>query len=196
MSDSFLELPQLPNSEDTLFATAEDWWNNACVNYLHDGWSIYAIGYKDAADILVDYVQVHGRQQDSLVYPVVFLYRQYLELAIKDLIRQAGELLSDPESCPKNHRIDELWKLCNRLMEQISPGHSFTYFKEIGCLIREFAEVDPLSMAFRYPEDKEGNPSLPGLSNINLLNVREVIGKIALILDGADAQIDEYLSFK
>lgn len=46
------------------------------------------------------------------------------------------------------------------------------------------------------PEDKEGNPSLPGIKHINVRNVRDVIGKISLILDGAAAQVDEYLSFK
>jgi hypothetical protein len=51
-------------------------------------------------------------------------------------------------------------------------------------------------MAFRYPEDRDGNPSLPGISNINLRNVKEVIGKIAIILDGASTQIDVYLSYK
>jgi hypothetical protein len=194
MSDLTLKLPELPDSKDTLFASAEDWWNNACLNYFLSDWTVYAIGYKDAADILVNHVDDHGRRQDILVYPIVFLYRQYLELALKDLIRQARRLLDDPEPYPNNHRIDQLWALCDSLLEQVSPGDSVEYRKEIGRLIREFAQVDPLSMAFRYPEDKDGNPSLPGIRHINVRNVRDVIGKITVILDGADAQIDEYLS--
>lgn len=122
MSDLLLNLPDLPDSRDTLFTSAEDWWNNACLNYFPSGWSIYAIGYKDAADILVGHVDEHARRADALVYPIVFLYRQYLELALKDLIRQARNLLHDLEPCPKNHRIDELWTLCNSLLEQVSPG--------------------------------------------------------------------------
>jgi len=66
----------------------------------------------------------------------------------------------------------------------------------IGRLISEFSKVDPTSTAFRYPEDKDGGPSLPGLSQINLRNVQDVIGKIATLFDGADAQISEYLSIK
>ena len=117
-------------------------------------------------------------------------------MALKDLIRQARQLLDAPELCPKIHRIDQLWTLCDALLEQVSPGDSIEYRKEIGRLIREFAQVDPFSMAFRYPEDKDGNPSLPGIRHINVRNVRDVIGKISVILDGADAQIDEYLSLK
>ncbi len=51
--DSLIEMPALPSAEDKLFTTAEDWWNNACLNFSGGGWSAYAIGYKDAADILV-----------------------------------------------------------------------------------------------------------------------------------------------
>ena len=75
MSDWTLRLPALPDSTDTVFTSAEDWWNNACLNYFPSGWAIYAIGYKDAADILVAYVDDYGRRQDALVYPVVFLPR-------------------------------------------------------------------------------------------------------------------------
>ncbi len=190
------KVPPLPDPSDTLFTSAEDWWNNACLNYFHDGWAIYADGYKDAADILVDHVNDHGRRQDFLVYPIVFLYRQYLELAIKDLIRQARKLLDIAEPCPKIHRIDQLWALCDALLEEISPDNSVEYRREIGRLIGEFSQVDPLSMAFRYPEDNDGHPSLPGISHINIPNVRDVINKISAILEGADAHIDECSSYK
>ena len=47
------KLPALPDLTDTLFVSAEDWWNNACLNYFPSGWTIYAIGYKEAADIAI-----------------------------------------------------------------------------------------------------------------------------------------------
>lgn len=191
-----IKIPEPPSSQDKLFTSADDWWNNACLNFLPKGWTLYSIGYKDAADILVEYIEQHKRQQDTLVYPIVFLYRQYLELSLKDLIQDAFRLLDDPTPFPKTHRLDELWKLCNILLEQIAPGDSAEFRKEIGRLMEEFAQVDPLSMSFRYPEDKDGNPTLPGLTNINIRNVREVIGKISVILEGAGAMISEYLSFK
>jgi hypothetical protein len=59
-------------------------------------------------------------------------------------------------------------------------------------LLREFAAVDPTLTAFRYPVDKKGNLSLQGIEQINIPNVRDVIGKIALILEGAEAQMDHY----
>lgn len=194
--DLNFEPPPLPSAEDKVFTTAEDWWNNACLNFVHDGWSIYAIGYKDAADTLVSHIDEKRRYQDTLVYPVVFLYRQYLELALKDIIRKGRRLQDISDPFPQIHKIDDLWRICSKLLNEISPGDSMDELAEIGRLISEFCTIDPLSMAFRYPEDKKGNPSLPGMTHINLRNVRDVIGKISVILSGADAQISEYLSIK
>lgn len=192
----FLREPELPSSNDRLFTSQEDWWNNACLNWLPDGWGLYSTGYKEAADLLVKHIEERSAGQDALVYPILFLYRQYLELELKDIIQSARRLQDEAGGFPKTHRIDELWAVCHRLLSQISPGDSVESLKEIGRLISEFSSVDPMSMAFRYPEDKNGNPSLPGISHINLRNVREVIGKIALVLMGASAQVGERLQFK
>jgi len=196
--EGLLKPPALPSADDKLFTTAEDWWNNACLNWLPAGWDwdLYATGYKDAADILVSHIQDNNRHHDTMIYPIVFLYRQYLELAIKNLIRQVRRLQDVTEPFPKIHRIDELWCICHRLLSQIAPGDSEEELKHITRLIEEFSTVDPTSMAFRYPEDKGGSPSLPGITHINLRIVKEVIGKISVIIEGASAMVGEYLSFK
>ena len=53
------------------------------------------------------------------------------------------------------------------------PGDSEEAIRHIKRLIDEFCTVDPLATAFRYPEDREGNPSLPGISTINLRNIKK-----------------------
>jgi len=108
--DEFLKEPGLPSSADKLFTSQEDWWNNACLNWCRDGWSLYAVGYKDAGDILAREVENRNSGQDTLVYPILFLYRQYLELEIKDLIRTARRLQDLGGDFPKNHRISLLSK--------------------------------------------------------------------------------------
>src|SRR4051812_21456846 len=123
-------MPPLPSKEDKLFGTAEDWWNNACLNYAWNGWHIYALGYKEAADTLVSHVNDRGRNQDTLVYPIVFLYRQYLELALKDLIREGRSLEDIAEPFPRSHRIDELWRVCKSLLQRIAPGEPPAYMGE------------------------------------------------------------------
>ncbi len=188
--------PPLPSAEDKMFNTAKDRRNNACLNSVHDGWFTYARGYKDAADILVAHIEEKQRNQDTLVYPIVFLYRQYLELMLKNLIRNGRRLQDINEPFPQIHKIDALWQICSQMLHEISPDDSVEEIRQIGRLISEFCKVDPTSMAFRYPEDKKGNPSLLSMTHINLLNIRDVIGKIAMILNGADTQISEYRAIK
>lgn len=190
------ELPPLPSTEDKLFNTAKDKWNNACLNFLNDDWSFYAIGYKDAADILVGYIEEKQRYHYTLLYPIMFLYRQYLELMLKGLIRKGRRLKDISQPFPQIHKIDDLWRDCSEILHEISPNDFVEEIRQISRLISEFCKVDSTSTAFRYPEDKKGNPSLPGLPHIDLLNVRDVIEKIAVIFGGADALISEYLSIR
>lgn len=190
------DLPGLPSPMDTLFSSQEDWWNNACMNWSSSGWSLYASGYKEAADALVLKVEEHSTNQDAFVYPVLFLYRQYLELQLKMMVRTLKHLQGAGRDFPKIHKIDVLWAETERLLREAFPLESKTELVEAGRLIREFAKVDPLSTAFRYPVDNDGNPSLPGIRYINLRNVREVMAKIATLLEAAYTMAYEYLQFK
>jgi hypothetical protein len=157
---------------------------------------LFLLFLKEAADILVTYIIENRRSQDSLVYPIMFLYRQYLELAIKNLIHKGRQLQDINEATPMGHNIYNLWKICEKLLNDISPGDSVEEIKQINRLISEFCSVDPKATAFRYPEDKDGNPSLPSIKHVNIRNVYDVIEKISVIFKGADAQISEYLSIK
>jgi hypothetical protein len=190
------ELPGMPSSHDQLFSNQEDWWNNACMNWSSSGWSLYATGYKEAADALVAKVEEHSTNQDTFVYPVLFLYRQYLELQLKMMVRTLRHLLDGGRDFPSGHRIDGLWSEADRLLRRAFPTESKAELAETGRLIREFANVDPLSTAFRYPVDKEGSPSLPGIRYINLRNVRDVMAKVATLLDGAYTMAYEHLQYK
>ena len=190
------ELPGLPNASDQLFSSQEDWWNNACMNWSSSGWSLYASGYKEAADALVAKVEERSTNQDTFVYPVLFLYRQYLELQLKMMVRTLRHLQGTGRDFPTGHKIDALWTEAEKLLRQAFPDESKVELKETGRLIHEFAKVDPLSTAFRYPVDKDGNPSLPGIRYINLRNVRDVIAKVAMLLDGAYSMAYEHLQYK
>jgi hypothetical protein len=85
--DEERELPW-PRSGDHVFISGDDWWMNACVNW-GGGWTLYAIGYRNAGDVLVERVEQDRGEADALVYPIVFCYRQYLELMLKDTLMEA-----------------------------------------------------------------------------------------------------------
>jgi len=185
-----------PQKGDHLFVGGEDWYYNAVFNGQLDNLSLYAVGYKRAGKMLVEAVVKSRRNHDSLVFPIAFVYRQYLDLCIKQLIRDSKRLLDDASGFPPTHKITELWKTCRPLLNQVELDVGDQVLDEIEELITEFAEVDEESYAFRYPTDKMNNPSLPDLSSVNLPNLAEVIKKMANFLEAVSWQISVNLEQK
>ena len=203
--------PPRPESGDTLFASAGDWQNNACLwKRSIDEWYPYIRGYKRAADVLEDHiVNQHRYDVDTLVYPIVFLYRHYLELQLKAIIIGGfvfagytlsidGDLLNDRVGeLYVTHKVDVLWKRCRSILVEVWPDGPEDELNAVDKCIEEICEFDLNSMAFRYPVDKEGNSSLPdSLQFINVRHLTETMEKIARLLNGAHIGIQEYLDFK
>lgn len=185
-----------PTEGDRLFRSAADWWHSACLNWSHDEWDLYAQGYKLAADVLVQHVVAEQTDQDALVYPIAFLYRQYLELSLKELIRLGSQLLGTPDDLPHHHDLRELWRECRRIMEQVWPRGPSDDLDAVEERINEFTSTDPASTGFRYPTDKSGSASLPELRHVNLRNLSDVMAGVHSLLDGAITGISEYLDAK
>lgn len=196
---------------NSLFSGDEDWQANACLNWAHDSLGLYIEGYREAADNLVHDVVESSNNQDLLVYPISFLYRQYIELQLKHIIRESRIFLEDGNSFPEHHKIRDLWFTANGLMTKIIKEHDATikeYIRNsdieiIQKIITEFVKVDPDSFAFRYPKDKKGNNNLDGIQHINLRKLhdqmeilKEKLDKyylvVSLLRDYKDEMSSEY----
>jgi hypothetical protein len=174
-----------------------DWYLNACLHISGGDWDTYAMGYKRAGDILVQYVVDNDWDQDFLVYPIAFLYRQYLELRLKELIFVSSRLLDQDARIPKTHNLVSLWRQARPNIEAVwtdseTKGHLNAVEDRLG----ELCDVDSGSYAFRYPEDKEGTATLTGMVHINLKQLRDVIQGISHVLDGSSTGMGEYLNAK
>ena len=63
--------------------------SNADIGWMNDKASFYEYGYLLAAEKLsVDYEKLHVQEKDSLIFPIIFLYRQHIELSLKGIIRE------------------------------------------------------------------------------------------------------------
>lgn len=181
-----------PRKGDILFAPGEDWWNNASLDYSFGSVSLYARGYLDGANHLVEHVIETKSDQDTLVYPVVFLYRQYLELAMKGIIRvgrqlqgRKRQLQGKKRDSLDEHKLGDLWREVREIFELVWLDGSKEDLDNVQTAIAEFESIDPKSVAFRYPVDKKGKPALPtNCRRINLRNLREVMERIANLLNG------------
>ena len=140
-----------------------DWTLNACVNYLHNPLILYIEGYKKAADKLIQEVKKESIYLDILVYPILFLYRQYIELQLKHLIQESKTLLEKKKgnSSLTHHNLLDLWNSVNSHMRDIIEEYNYNEIKEyitkedikkINEIIREFDKIDPNSFSFRYPK--------------------------------------------
>ncbi|MCQ8119628.1 hypothetical protein [Methylomonas rosea] len=166
---------------NSMFSSGEDWKSNACVAWSPDAISLYIDGYRKAADELAHLVVGSARDRDILVYPIVFLYRQYIELQLKKVIRESKILLSEGNDFPQHHRIKDLWNDAKGLMRKIiktvdSGAKEYITQKDVETIdkiIIDFEGVDPESFTFRYPKDKAGNDNLNGISHINIRNLHD-----------------------
>ena len=183
-------------SDAKLFEAGPDWWNNACLNWSHSQLNLYVAGYKEAADIIVREVMEHHRNQDVLVFPVVFLYRHYIELQLKGIIAYLHKLLDEPAEVPAGHRIDVLWGEARSLWKRADLYPEDASFIRATDLITELARCDEKSTTFRYPFERDGSRPLAGISHINLRNTAERIAEVAEVLKGMSTAIDVSLDLK
>lgn len=164
------------------------------------GWPGYAAGYKYAADILVDkYADLKNIGALRLVYPIMFLYRQYLELALKDLLTTGSQLVDKDKPDLKQYRHDlpKLWSDVRPLLEKFwGDEEARGKHDAIEERIAEFHKVDAGSFVFRYPEDGKGQNHGIDAFRIALQRVKGTVHTISILLDSAGELMREWLQEK
>jgi len=190
--DLNIDLSQLTWPDDThVFRPGEPTPNVAWIPQTAGQWHLYAEGYREAAERV--YESWRAQRLDYLAFPLVFLYRHYVELRLKELLQSAAQLLELPKDWQCNHQIENLWRVLKPLLRQISPNEPESDLLNAERLIIELATRDPYSFEFRYPETKEGRRCLVDLERLDVVNFCEAMRKLSGFLDGANMQISVYL---
>lgn len=179
-------------SYEGLFISDIDWTNNACINSkgINDRFFLLTEGYRQAADILVNHVINNGTDQDTLVYPIVFLYRHNLELSFKEIIREGWLLLNEGQDFRKLHDLQILWHEVKNVIKKLWPDAEET--EEEGIIehiVNEFKRNDQYSASFRYPENYKREEFLADLQYINIRHLSSMIQKASDFLYGVSAFI-------
>ncbi|MFU5616615.1 hypothetical protein ACM7VC_14565 [Pseudomonas aeruginosa] len=174
-----------------LFIQGDDWHNNAMLGWTHFPWDIYAAGYKDAADALVRALAERKASLDSVVYPLVFLYRQGLELQLKLILPLARRLAGKEALADHQHGLIPLWNELRRHLQQLDPREDDKELPALEDFIRQLDTVDPGSFAFRYPTTKKGEVSLPELRHVNVRHLSEVMDSVFMLLGGIYSWLGE-----
>lgn len=180
-----------PKFVSEVFKIGEDWWNDARINWDRHAWGLYAMGYEEAADILVK--NVKSDNSDLLIYPIAFLYRQAIELQLKDIILTSRGLYGfENIEVPKNHDLLQSWNICKKAIEYAWPKKSNRgSIKEVEKVIKEIHKIDKQSFSFRYPVDKSNVPLLPQeLRQVSIKNLSNNYKIVIMYLNGTICGID------
>ena len=133
----------------------------------------YVEGYRRAAAALYESAATSGRSPDYLVFPIAFLWRQHLELALKDIISTGRQLVGEPRKFPTGHRLLHLWTTARPLIEQCGDPAA-PELTNVQDNLREFETIDPWADGFRYPLNREQTgrslPNVPEHVNLHVLH--------------------------
>ncbi len=156
------------------------------------GERIYRLGqgYKLAGDVLVQNSLGEPRDHDNLVYPILYCYRHYIEITLKEIIEKHGQWIGVTLS-KRDHKLPELWGLFLRIAIEYHNDPSDDAALAVSACIDELAQVDPSSVAFRYARDKKTNYLIPlPFAGIDLVNLHDVMNGIANFFECADLAFD------
>lgn len=130
-----------------------------------DLWSLYSLGYKMAGDTLIDCIE-KGSASSYLIYPILFSYRQYIELRLKQILLECDELSEGPfldqdkkDIIFTKHDLPELWNTCKEVLIKLGiyASRSVDPLPSITSIIDCFSKMDHGSYNFRYPVDTKGD---------------------------------------
>lgn len=194
-----------PSKGEKLFDTE----SNSYYSFSHVGWGDvdtqffgYIKGYKESADHLVD-VALASKSiaiLDTYVYPIIFLYRQFVELSIKSiyLLYSEDDIGTKIQSIDKvSHDLKESWKkMLPILSNACSTDEEKDMIQVVGDYILQFHAFDQSSFTFRYPIDKKLNRTIKGEQRIDIGNLKERMDELSNFFGGIDGLLDQIKEWK
>lgn len=171
-----------------------------------DQWNAYASGYVWALKGLLNQATTPGMYPTEVhYYPILFMFRQYLEIRLKNLIINLNSYLGEKEKY-EHHNLLNLWKSCHKLVIKFfydnaedlveDPQIKTDFYNDldmIGKFILDLHSVDPDAQSTRYPEKKSRLPffNSENAPIIDMNHFSEIVLWIINDLDTIQDMIDE-----
>ncbi len=145
-------------------------------------------GYKQAGDRLVEAAEADFADRRNLIFPALFNYRHFIELAMKDLVgrhgRWAGVFLSN-----ERHNLSRLWLQAERVIRHFCSDHDDEALVAVGECIAEFSQLDPDATTFRYADSVKGQLNPLPARDVDLSNLRAVMDGLDIFFECLDQHI-------
>lgn len=129
--------------------------------------------YHRAANLIVGQIQERKVADFEIAYPVLFLYRHAMELMLKTIL----------SSQANHHRLDAL---ADDFVSFAKDKYGERVPQWITRRLKELAQIDPTSQAFRYGEDKydpgKKPTAIPAETYVRVLELRDEMNRLYQVL--------------
>ncbi len=115
-----------------------------------------------------------------------------MELSFKELICGLNYYLNQEYQFSDGHDLSKLWNEFVRLDKQTYKDEALyeKLFEPVEKLMKEFNDIDPKSMAFRYPVGKgQERKTSHNTKSLDLENFRNVFNKLNNFIEMHDAHV-------
>lgn len=183
---------------DIFSGRTSDWWNNACLNFTYgkNTWLGYSTGYMRGASILAAYVNSQQEYQDTLIFPILFLYRHHIELMLKQILKNCAVIMENNITF-KTHNLKGYWESAKNIVPKCAGDPlPKEYIDAIDNIVSQLDEIDRASDAFRYPSRKDGTPTLSGITYVNIKQLSEEMDKISGMLEGIELTLESIIDYR
>jgi hypothetical protein len=183
------EPPVWPSKSHGIRGGGADWTQNACLGWSRGTWYARVHGFRVAAELLANHVAQTRTEQDGLIFPFLYNWRQHIELALKELIIVGERLLGRDGKRPEGHNLDGLWQRCRKALEAVEPKAEARSLDHAGRLIGELHAMDPKGDAFRDPRTRQGDATLDGIEHLSFSEINEALQALSNFLEAAGMAI-------
>ena len=160
-----------------------------------NSWCIYAAGFKHATEILIESVK-STYEINTVVFPILFLYRHYIELSLKEVIGYGNYLDEQSKALRDGHDLKSLWTEARACIgKHVCDVHK-AELDYVEKLILDIHMIDPTSQGSRYPvvKKRRANGPAPSFSwNSPSISLDELGNKIRAVGEFLD-KVTNYLA--
>lgn len=183
-----------PRQDDKPFVVADDPFDNTNIAENDFTRLVFMMdGYKKAGDLMVEAAADDIRSRNILVFPIIFNYRQFLELSLKYQLATYGPIVSIEPNW-NTHDLAKLWALFLEMLERYGTDDPDEVDPVVGEIVLEFAKIDPGSYSYRYPVDRNGHPIPVAYRDLHLPTLADVMTGVAGYFTGCDGYLDNLAS--
>lgn len=141
-------------------------------------------GYRMSADSLYQEIKKsEWINKQYLSCTMVFAFRQFLEVRLKELIYAGKRELFNEPNFKTTHNLETLFQsYLEEVLLKIYPDFDKDMISIVNGLIHEFNFIDPKSMSFRYPVDTNLLPNF-SMQNFDIDNFKVVMDRLSNFFD-------------